>query len=87
MINLCIIDPFIIYPHEPYIVYAPYHIPNPDFFRKLNSGSESEKCNRTPDPLRFGSGSVPISGLLRVLICFLILLVIFSFLLLFECSK
>jgi len=49
-----------------YTVYTIPYLPNPDpdFFRKLKSGSKSEKCSRTPDPLY--SGSVPISGILSL---------------------
>jgi len=50
--------------HTFYIHYT-IHIPNPDpaFSQifKSRSGSGSEKCSLTPDPLRSGSGSVPIS--------------------------
>jgi len=47
------------YIHSIYII--PF-IANPAFSRKFKSGSGSEKCSWTPDPLRSGSDSVPISA-------------------------
>jgi len=53
--------------HTFYIHHTIHTESGSGFSQKFKSGSE--KCSRTPDPIRSESGSVPISGRLPTLDC------------------